>query len=82
MFTPVDFNKKNFNLLSIEEVDSKETLLKKDFGVDMKDLKNPQHIFRDLSTTYSHNGTNDRYSWVPSVESGVNGKWRKEKQIV
>lgn len=78
MFTSVDFNKKDFNLL-LTEVDSKETLLKKQFGINMKDLTNSQHIFRDLSTTYCHISSNDRYSWVPSVDPGVNGKWRKEQ---
>ena len=77
MFTPVDFNKRDFNLLSMD-IESKESLLKKDFDIEMTDLKNPQHIFRDLSTTYCLVGSNERYSWVPSVEPGVNGKWRKE----
>jgi len=77
MHTPVDFNKKDFNLLS-HKVDLKETLLKKQFGIEMKHLHNPKHIFRDLSITYCYIGTNDMYSWVPSVEPGVNGEWRKE----
>ena len=74
---PVDFLRKDFNLLS-DENPSKESLLESQFNINFNDLGNPRHIYRDLSISYTHTLSNKVYSWVPSVDPSVPGKWRME----
>jgi hypothetical protein len=74
---PVDFTKKDFNLISIQQ-DSQQELLMSQFKVEFHDLRDPRKIYRDLSTSYTHQKTGKIYSWVPSVDSGISGKWRME----
>jgi hypothetical protein len=77
MYQMVDLKKRSFNLLNLQD-NSKEALLKHQFNIEMHDLKNPMHKYRNLSTTWTHITNGKLYTWTPSVDQGISGKWSVE----